>query len=622
MNLLSLESVEKTYDGSPLFADSTIGINAGERIGLVGRNGSGKSVLLKLLASEIEPDAGTISRNRSLRIATLEQNPFGKARSTLREFLYLAKDSHILLSLEYAGALKTAGESVSMDAKLANLVARMEETDGFAMEDRYLSLLVELGVGKPDDEIGKLSGGMLRKAAMARCLAGNANLVLLDEPTNHLDIDTIEWLENYLKRNGCAFVLVTHDRYVLESVCNAIIEIEGGSLYKYVCDYSTYLERKQHREDSAYAAENRRRARLAIELKWLRQGARARTGKEKARKNKFEQLNAGERKTGAAMGEFSSAHRRLGKKVLKITNITKSYDGKTVLDEFSYSFRKGETIGIIGPNGSGKSTFLDIIAGVRNSDSGEVVAGDNTAFAYFDQTGDKIDSTLTVIEYMRRYAERVEVEDGNWLTAEQFLERFMFPRSMFSQSLELLSGGEFRRLFLVRLLAAAPNFLLLDEPTNDLDIDTIRLLEEYLAAFPGCIVAVSHDRAFLDRITDGLFIFDGDGGIRNFGGNYSEFARERDEKAMEQRAEKPRTGKQVQRKAATGLSFRETRELEHLPSEMETLELEKSELEAVFQDPSTAVMEMEQANQRYSQACALLEQKSDRWLELAEREDG
>ena len=526
------------------------------------------------------------------------------------------------INKEYAEALKTAGKSPTIDAKLASMVAHMEETNGFEMEDRYLSLLAELGLGNPGVEIGKLSGGMLRKAAMARCLAGNANLALLDEPTNHLDIDTIEWLENYLRKNGCAIVLVTHDRYVLESVCTTIFEIDSRVLYKYVCNYSTYLERKQLRDDAADAAENRRRAQLAIELKWLRQGARARTGKEKARKNKVEELNAGERKMGRPRAEFSSAHRRLGKKVLELIDISKSYDGRTVLEPFSHSFRKGETIGIIGPNGSGKSTFLDIIAGVKESDGGKVVAGDNTAFAYFDQASDQVDSTLTVIEYMREHAERVQVENGNWLSAEQFLERFLFPRSMFSQTLKLLSGGEFRRLFLVRLLAMAPNFLLLDEPTNDLDIDTIRLLEEYLTAFQGCIVAVSHDRAFLDRVTDGLFVFDGDGGIRNFGGTYTEFAKERDRKAISKRMNKPKPGKQIQREATARLSFSEMKELEGLPSQMEGLEHEKSDLEAVFQDPNTAAMEMERANRIYIQTCALLEQKSDRWLELAEKEDG
>ena len=619
MVLLSVQGAEKTYGESPLFTGVNIGIDDGDGIGLVGRNGAGKSVLLKLLGGFIEPHAGTVSRRRSIRVAMLEQNPMGDSRSTLREFLHLGGDSHVLLSLEYKKALEAAGRSAADDAKIAGLAARMEETGGFEMVDRYLSLLAELGMDNPDTEIGTLSGGMLRKAAIARCLAGNAELLLLDEPTNHLDIGTIEWLEDYLKKNRCTFVLVTHDRYFLESVCSTILEIDRRSVFRYVCGYSEYLERKQLRYEAADAAENRRRVQLAAELTWLQRGARARTGKAKARKNRIDLLDAGEQYSERVMSEFTSAHRRLGKNVLELNGIGKSYGGKTVLAPFSHSFRKGERIGIVGPNGSGKTTFLDILAGIREPDSGEVVRGENTALAYFDQTGDRVDGTLTAIEYMREHAERVQVEDGSWMSVEQFLERFLFPRDMFVQSLDSLSGGEFRRLFLLRLLAAAPNFLLLDEPTNDFDIDTIRLLEEFLGGFRGCVVAVSHDRVFLDRVTDGLFIFDVGGSIRNYGGSYSDFSRERDARTPDR---KRSTGVRVRMPAAGSgvkrLSFREKREFQILPTEMEALEHEKAELETVFQSSTTGVWDMNRANTRYVEVCRLLEQKSDRWLELAE----
>ena len=618
MNLLSLEAVVKTYSETPLFTDVTLGIHAGEGVGLVGRNGAGKSVLLKLLGKEIEPDAGSISRNKALRIATLEQNPTGDDATSLREFFYQGKDPHIRLLRRYRRALETTGGSAS-DSTLTKLAAQMEETDGYETENRYLSLLAELGMTDPDVEIRTLSGGMLRKAAMARCLAGRANLLLLDEPTNHLDIDTIEWLESYLKKNRCTFVLVTHDRYLLESVCTTIIEIDHGVVYKHSCGYSEFLERKQARLEAADAAERRRRVHLDIELKWLHRGARARTGKQKARKNRVDSLSSEERLADRQMGEFTSAHSRLGKKVLELTDVAKSYGGETVLSPFSYTFTKGEKIGVIGPNGSGKSTFLDIIAGVVQPDEGKLVAGENTGFGYLNQGGEGVDGSLSVIEYIRRQADRIEVKEGSWITAEQFLERFLFPRGMFNQSLELLSGGEFRRLFLLRVLAAGPNFLLLDEPTNDLDITTIRLLEEYLVDFPGCIVMVSHDRAFLDRITDALFIFDAKGDIRKFTGGYTDFALERDLGRQKTDNEGSKSGRRRQRGTPKGLSYNERKEFETLPAELEKLELEKTHLEEVFQQPGTAVSEIQRAHARYDQVCESLERMSDRWLELAEK---
>lgn len=618
MNLMSMNGVEKAYRNTPLFTDVSFGIDTDDRIGLVGRNGAGKSVLLDLIADRIQPDAGTIARKRSIRLAMLEQTPSGDADCSLRSFLHHGEDYHIRLHRDYTNALERAGQSPSDDKELTRLTSLMEETNGFHMTDRYLSLLAELGMDDPDAKIGSLSGGMLRKAAIARCLAGNPELVLLDEPTNHLDIETIEWLETYLGKTDAAIVLVTHDRYVLESVCNSILEIDSGQVYRYPCSYAAYLERRKLRYDAADSAENRRQVQLAAELKWLERGARARTGKEKARKDRVQQLESGQKPRERTMTAFTSTPRRLGKKVLETAGVCKSYDGQTVVAPFSYRFERKEKLGVIGPNGSGKSTFLDLLAGVVTPDGGEVDIGENTSIAYFDQAGDRVDGSLTVIEYLKAHAERVRIDRDSWITVEQFLERFLFPRSMFNQSLELLSGGEFRRLFLVRLLAAGPNCLLLDEPTNDLDIDTIRLLEEFLIDFPGCVIAVSHDRAFLDRVTEGLLVFSDQGKVRKFSGNYSDLAEERELTSKREKAETTSSPKTQRHVTTRRLSFHERRELAQLPDEIAALESERTKLEALFVSGSTDVEKMNRAHERYVEVCREIESKGDRWLELAE----
>ncbi|TFG60727.1 MAG: ABC-F family ATP-binding cassette domain-containing protein, partial [Spirochaetales bacterium] len=523
MNIISLDSVSKTLKDEPLFEQVTIGLEAGEKIGFVGANGSGKSTLLRLLSGELEPDRGSISRNRELSIAMLDQRPQFSEDETLKDFLFRGAGAVFSLVREYESCLLESRQGRAEEERLARLTDRMEKGGGFALEQTYASHCAELGLNNLSAVMGTFSGGMVRKAALARCLASGANFLLLDEPTNHLDIDTILWMENLLVNSAAGFILVTHDRYFLDAVCGSIIELDRRRLYKYEGSYSLYVERKAARRNDVERNQARRDTILRRELEWLKRGPKARTGKDKSRKARIQDLQDAEVRNDLSLAEFSSAHRRLGKKILELEGVSKSYGGRKVVAPFSYSFRKGERIGIIGPNGSGKTTFLELIAGRIAADSGTVTAGVNTSFAYFDQTGRYPDGRQTVLDYMKEHAERIRMEDGSELSAEQFLERFLFTRSMFGLELSRLSGGEFRRLYLVRLLAQAPNFLLLDEPTNDLDMDTILLLEDYLADFPGCILLVSHDRAMLDRLTDYLFIFDGEGGIKGFVGNYADY---------------------------------------------------------------------------------------------------
>jgi len=590
MNVLSLDGVSKTLVDAPLFDRVTLGIDAGEKIGFIGRNGAGKSTFLKILTGETLPDTGTVSRNRGLTISTLPQRPLFRPGTSLAEYCF-----------------QEDADQKALSAEVHAVVA-----------DAFRSLCHELRLDDPTARMGTLSGGMVRKASIARCLARGAGFLLLDEPTNHLDLDTIEWLEGRLRAASSGFILVTHDRYFLDGVCTAIMEIDDRAIFKYAGSYSSYLERKADREDARERAEQRRGAILRGELDWLKRGPRARTGKDKGRKQRIQDLLDSRVQAEMPMREFTSTHRRLGKKVLEMQAVTKSYDERQVLRPFTYSFRRGERIGVIGPNGSGKTTFLRLVAGEVAPDAGSATQGETTVFAHLPQASGEEHRGITIIDFMKELGERVLREHGESLSAEQFLERFLFPRSMHAVTLDRLSGGELRRLTLVRLLATAPNFLLLDEPTNDLDLDTIRQLEDYLSDFEGCILLVSHDRAMLDRLTDSLLVFDGAGGARGFTGNYEEYRAVAGSEKREPEAS-PRESYRPAHVEKTGLSFQERKEYGELLAEIERLEKEQKSLEESFQQQSSDPIERGKNSRRYQELLGTIEQRMARWEELAVR---
>ncbi len=616
MNLMSIDGVAKHVRDQTLFSEVVFGIEHTDKIGFIGPNGAGKSTLMNILAGRLKADEGEITRNNDLRISVLEQLPKLEPDTSIRDQLYLSDDPRIQLLKEYHRAAADGSPD------LEELTHRVEHEGCWTLEKEYLSYLTELGITDPDQKGGTLSGGMVKKVAMARMMASGANLLFLDEPTNHLDIDTIEWLETWLRKTRAAFVMVTHDRYFLDSVCNTIMELDRQKIYKYTGNFSVSLKKKRERLDREAREQNRIEAILKMELAWLAQGPKARSTKDKKRKMNIENLMDSRVEVQQQMAEFTSGNRRLGKRIIDLIKAEKSYGERQIITPFTYRFKKGERIGIIGPNGSGKTTFLDLITERLPIDGGRIEKGVNTHFGYFDQMSRPMNPEVTLLDYIREVSDRISLPDGSQVSASGYLERFLFSSSIHRQKIKRLSGGERRRLYLARVLMDNPNFLILDEPTNDLDMDTLDLLEDYVDKFDGCLLIVSHDRAFLDRTTDYLFVFKGDGAILGFSGNYSDYreARKEEEREAELSARKvePPAGKQVNREKK-GLNFKEKRELESLTEEIMVLEEEKAGLEVLFVN-ETDPEKLAEATKRYKEIEELIPAKEERWAELAERE--
>ncbi len=616
MNLMSIDGIAKYVRDQALFADVVLGIDHSDKIGFIGPNGAGKSTLMNILSGNLHPDEGEITRNNDLRISMLEQLPRLEPDVSIRDQLYLSDDPRILLLKEYHRAAEIGS------ADLEDLTHRVEQEGCWTLEKEYLSYLTELGIDDPDQKGGTLSGGMVKKVAMARMMASGANLLFLDEPTNHLDIDTIEWLETWLRKTRAAFVMVTHDRYFLDSVCNAIMELDRQRIYKYPGNFSVSLKKKRERLDREAREQNRIEAILKMELAWLAQGPKARSTKDKKRKMKIESLMDSRVEAQQQMAEFTSGNRRLGKRIVDLIKVEKHYGDRQIITPFTYRFKKGERIGIIGPNGSGKTTFLDLLTERLPIDEGRIEKGVNTHFGYFDQMSRPMNPEQTLLDYIREISDRITLPDGSQVSAAGYLERFLFTSSLHRQKIKRLSGGERRRLYLARVLMDNPNFLILDEPTNDLDMETLELLEDSIDKFEGCLLIVSHDRAFLDRTTDYLFVFKGDGTILGFSGSYSDYreARREEEREAELAAKRvePPAGKQINREKK-GLSFKEKQELDSLTEKIMELEEEKSLLEERF-GTETDPEKLAEATKRYKELEIELVTAEERWSELAEAE--
>lgn len=489
MNLLTIEHLTKSYTERLLFDDTSFSVAEGEKIGLIGINGTGKSTLLKIASGLEEPDQGTVVRGRNLYIRYLPQNPVLEPQLTVLDCVLRENKGH--------------GQVWDLEGQAKNI-------------------LNQLGVSEYNAVIRTLSGGQKKRVALASVLLSTADLLVLDEPTNHLDSSMADWLEEYLKKFRGAILMVTHDRYFLDSVSNRIVELHQGKLYSYQSNYTGYLELKEERMDMEFASERKRQSILRTELLWIRRGARARSTKQKGRIKRFEELSARKGPEEDGDVEMSSLSSRLGRTTVEVSHLSKGYGGKLLLRDFSYIFLKNDRIGIIGPNGSGKSTLMKMMAGWEKPDSGEIIKGQTVKMGYFSQENEDMDESLKVIDYIKNVAEYVKTPEGS-VSASQMLERFLFPSSMQYTQIGKLSGGERRRLYLLHILMGAPNVLLLDEPTNDLDIRTLTILEDYLDHFQGIVVTVSHDRYFLDRVVRRIFAFEGGGIVRPYEGGYTDY---------------------------------------------------------------------------------------------------
>lgn len=625
MNILTAESVSKSYSEKILFDGVTLGIDEGDKICLIGINGTGKSTLLKILAGLETPDTGTITSQNHLKIEYLPQSPVFDRDVTVLEYLFNTDSPLMNLVREYERVLQATlqrPDDGEASKKLIELSQQMDAGGAWSTESEAKSILTQLNIYDFDASVLTLSGGQKKRVAMAAALIRPAGLLILDEPTNHIDNDTVDWLEQYLKRRRGALLMVTHDRYFLERVANRILELDHGRIFSYADNYSEYLQRKLEREENEASADEKRKNLLRKELKWMRRGARARSTKQKARIDRFEKLSEGKSPAPGGGIEISVASSRLGKKVVEIENLCKSFENRRLIDDFNYRLSRNGRVGIIGPNGSGKTTLLNIIAGRIPADSGVVRVGETVKIGYFSQDCTEMDNNLRVIEYMRSIAEYVTTDEGS-VSASQMLERFLFPPDMQWTPISKLSGGEKRRLFLLSVLIAAPNVLLLDEPTNDLDIQTLTILEDYLDAFPGAVIAVSHDRYFLDRVVDTLLFYD-NSCIRQFNGAYSDnVAAFRMSTPPAGPAEKEsdaqkRGRNDRQTKKPLKLTYREQKELEEIDSRVASLEKELGKCAGELQGSASDYTVLEELLVKQQTLEQELESAMDRWVYLNE----
>lgn len=611
MILLNAEKISKGYSDRQLLDGCSLAVGQGDKIGLIGVNGTGKSTLLKVMAGVDFPDSGTVTRSGGVRVAYLPQNPEFAPETTV---------------------LQQVMTGVAIDKARAKEAKVVQQADEYQCK----SILTQLGLSDYDQPIGQLSGGQKRRVALACALAAESEVLILDEPTNHIDSEMVDWLEGYLKRFQGAILMVTHDRYFLERVVNRIVELDRGKLYSYPANYSQYLELKAQREEMALATERKRQSLYRKELAWIQRGARARSTKAQFRVDRFEELKKPGYVPDQSKLEVSALSSRLGKKIIEIEQISKSFDGKVLVKDFSYNLLKGDRVGIIGPNGYGKTTLVRMICGLLEPDQGRIVRGETVRIGYFSQesfAGEDFDPTVKAIDYIRHISQEIQTPEGT-LTAAQMMEKFLFPTDLQYTEIGRLSGGERRRLYLLRVLMEAPNVLVLDEPTNDLDIETLSVLEDYLEQFPGVVIAVSHDRYFLDKLMNHVFVLAGNGEVRHYTGGYADYradvAAERQRLAAQQRLDsqplpnsspkKPSGGRSHQEKLK--FSFKEQREYEEIDGVIAGLEEKIAQTEALIAQNASDYAALQELTAEKEELETQLAAKMERWVylnDLAER---
>ena len=618
MNYLSVENISKSFGERSLFNNLSFGINEGQKIGFVAKNGTGKTSILNILSGDEPSDSGQVISRKNLKISFLPQEPKLDPNATIEEIIQTSDNHIIKIITAYEEALKNPEDSIGYQ-KAFDL---MEANQAWDFETVYKQILSKLKLNDLNQRVSTMSGGQKKRLALANALLGQPQLLILDEPTNHLDLEMIEWLEDFFAKSNITLFMVTHDRFFLERVCNEIIELEDGKLFSYKGNYSYYLEKRKARIENFTSETKKAKQLFKQELEWMRRQPKARTTKSKSRIDDFQDIKsrAHQRRNDHEV-QLELNMERLGTKVVELHAISKSFDDKKILDQFEYNFLKGERIGIIGKNGTGKSTFLNMITGNIAPDKGKVVIGDTVKFGYYTQKGIHIKEGQKVIDVVREFGDFIPLKKGRQISAQQLLERFLFDRKKQYDFVDKLSGGERKRLYLCTVLIKNPNFLILDEPTNDLDIVTLNVLENFLLDFPGCLIVVSHDRYFMDKIVDHLFVFRGDSLVENFPGNYSDFRIYEDSKppqnkkvSSERNSNKSNWKKQGDK---AKLSYQEQKEYQRLEREIANLEREKKALENKFTTENWEADEIQKQSIQLQNIIESLNNKTERWFELS-----
>jgi ABC transport system ATP-binding/permease protein len=625
MHYVSVESLTKSFGVKPLFEKISFHVEEGDKIALVARNGSGKSTLLRILAGKETPDSGTSWINKEVTVALFEQDPKFDERGTIADNIFYHNHPVMNAIREF--------EAISEDGdvdKLSDAIVKMDDLGAWDFDAKVKQILAKLNIHHLNQAVNTLSGGQRKRVALAKTLIDigfehKHVLLIMDEPTNHLDVEMVEWLENYLDQQNVTLLLVTHDRYFLDSVCNEIWELDGSDLFVYKGDYQNYIEKKAARQESEAASIDKARNTYRKELEWMRKQPKARTVKSKSRQDNFYKVEAkAKQRLEDNQLELQMKMSRLGGKVIELKKVYKSFGEKPITKGFDYTFKKGERIGVVGKNGVGKSTFLNMLQGLEQADSGKINIGETVVFGNYSQQGLVIKEDMRVIEFVKNIAESFPLAGGGSLSAAQFLQLFLFPPDQQYTYISKLSGGEKRRLHLLSILFRNPNFLILDEPTNDLDLPTLGVLENFLTEYPGCLLIVSHDRYFMDRLVDHLFVFEGEGIIRDFPGNYSQYRIWLKEKEEEEKTEVKPVKQEVVaapvKEEKRKMTYKEKREFEQIQQDIANLEKEKQTITAKMNDGSMPFDQLQQLSVRISEITNLLDEKEIRWLELSELE--
>ena len=617
MNLLSVENISKAFGERIILENISFGINKDQKIAFIAKNGTGKTTLLNIIAGKDQPDSGQVVFRKGIHIGFLSQNPSFNEELTVEETIFATDNPILRLIQEYEHALQHPENEMAYQKAFE----QMERHNAWDFETQYKQILFRLKLDNLQLKVKNLSGGQKKRLALANVLISKPDLLILDEPTNHLDLEMIEWLEQYFAKENLTLFIVTHDRYFLERVCNEILELDNGELFSYKGNYSYFLEKKEQRLAQEQASVEKAKNLYVKELDWMRRQPKARTTKSKSRIDDFYKIKeAAHKRRKEHSVQLEINMERLGSKTVEFHNVSKSFGDLRVLNKFNYNFLRGERVGIIGKNGTGKSTFLNLLTSSIAPDSGKIVVGDTIKFGYYTQDGIEVQQGQKVIEVIQKYGDYIPLLKGRTLSAGQLLERFLFDRKKQYDYVEKLSGGELKRLYLCTVLIQNPNFLILDEPTNDLDIVTLNVLEDFLLDYPGCLVVVSHDRYFMDKIVDHLFVFKGNGEVEDFPGNYTDYrVYEESVPPTDDTPKKEATKNTWRKDGMKGLSFNEQKEYNRLEKEITQLEEKKTAIEATFAEGSLSSNEIQEQSVALQETLTAIEEKTERWFELTEK---